>query len=643
MTILRLFGAAAGAALFAAPSIAQTDVESREVIIVTATRAPLNVDRAATRVDVIDRSAIEANGLVTLVDALKDLPGLTVVQSGPAGSTASLFFRGTNSSHALMLFDGVRINDPAAPSGQFDFGQDGLGDVERVEVVRGPLSSLYGSEAIGGVVNIIPRLGGDRPFELFFEAEGGSFDTARGLVGAAGSTARLRYGVTVEQFVTGGFDVMPERFSTRTGDRDGSSTTTATAAARFALAGGLALEGILRRREAASEFDTFSGGSTGFQRADDPDLETDEDDMTLWRGGLALEERGFESRLRAGQVLRDRESTDGDSVAESFDGDRAFAEWLNVWRPDAVELAPLVSFGLQYERDAIETVPAFADPVDIAEERRSGYAGVTARFAGRLETAASVRVDDYEAFGTKTTYNIGGVLDLGQTGLQLAGSYGTSFRAPSLTERFSTSLFNIGNPGLDPEVGESWEFSVRGARALWGRPEAVSAGVVAFDTSVDDLIEYDFARLQNVNVGRAEIDGYEAWFEIAPRDRLSGRLEYAYTDARNSLTGARLLRRPAHAWSAEVRVEPHARLALSARWSYVGARPDVNYDDDGFFVSSGGLIEAHDLVALSIVYEAREGISLFIGATNLLDESYEQPEAYRGAPRAVTVGLRGSF
>ncbi len=644
MFIRLLSAAASAAATMAAAAFPDgAEAQSRELMVVTATRTLTPAEALPVRVDVLTRAEIELDNIQTLADAAARATGVYIEQSGPAGSVSSGFFRGTNSSHALALFDGVRLNDPSAPNGRFDFGRDTLADAERVEIVRGPLSAVYGSDAIGGVVNVIPRIGGEDAFSPYFETSYGTFETVRALAGATGSVERLRYGLTFDHFQTNGFDVVPERMSTRTGDPDGARISTLTAIGDLSLGRGFSLEGLLRIRDAENEYDTFSGGPSGFQRGDDPDVETVQDDTTLWRAGLAYAAGELESRLRVGQILTTRENVDAGAMTDAYDGERTFADWLSTWRPQSAAGAPEISFGVQYERDAIETTTAFASPVDEDEDRFGVYLGAGAQIGDRLCVRGSVRHDDYEAADAETTYSLGTVFDIPEIATQLTASYGTAYRAPSLNERFETSAFNIGNPDLRAESSESWEAGFRTALSAFGQAEGVSFGAVYYQTDIEDLIEYDFVAFQNINIGRAEIDGAEAWLELQPVEHFELRLAYAYTDAQNAATRAQLLRRPEHMASLTARYAFTERLRASFVWSHVGERTDVNYDDDGFFLGSGGVIDGHDVVSVSGEYGVSDAIALFASVNNLLDQTYERPEAFAAPGRAVTLGLRGRF
>src|SRR6185436_3266586 len=178
MRTISLLSSAAVAALslFAATVYAQDEDE----IVVTATRAPAHVDTLPAEIDVIDVDAAQSRGISTLADALREAPGLDVVPTGGAGQQASLFAGGANSNHTLVLFDGLRINDPSTPGSSFDAGQDTLAGLARIEIVEGPMSAMFGSDAIGGVVNLIPRHGGEGALNARLDIGGGSFGTLSG-------------------------------------------------------------------------------------------------------------------------------------------------------------------------------------------------------------------------------------------------------------------------------------------------------------------------------------------------------------------------------------------------------------------------------------------------------------------------------
>lgn len=619
-----LFMSAAIAALaLASPAVADDGAD----LVITATRQPTEAIHLPTRIDTISRADIETNGIVSLTEAI----GADAVQAGGAGQQASVFLRGANSKHVLSLFDGIRLNDASTPNAQYDFGLDTLGALDRVEVLRGPASTIYGSDAIGGVVNMIPRRGGASVFAPFLEASGGSFGTGRGLIGASGTDDGLAYGLSAEMFTTDGYDLVPGRMLTHTGERDGARVNTFTASARRDF-GDFAIDAVYRYRDSATAYDTFSGGPFFDLRADDPDMEG-EATQTVWRvGGEADAGTALTFRLSGGQVLADRSESDAGFTISDAHSTRDFADLAALYRSDGVSLTA----GLSFEQNDIDTRPQFASPLSVSEDQSAAYLIGQFDLGQHLVATGSVRIDDYEAFGTHTTYALGAVATYGD--LRVFGSYGTAFKAPSLSERYEVGFFNTGNPDLEPETSESWEIG-----ADWSLHAMWRLGASYYQTRIDNLIEYDFGALQNINVGEARIDGAEVYIAFAPTGWADFKLEYDWTDATNGDTGAQLARRPKDALSLHARLHPSARATLALTWTYVGDRTDVTYDDLGQFLSSAGRVDAYNLGAIAASYDLDAHAALFIRVNNVTDETYEQPAAFAGAPRNVLFGLRAKF
>lgn len=625
------------------------NTDALETIVVTGTRAPLAAERLPLRVDVLDRERIELEGITSLNEALQRFPGLSVVQSGGLGATSSIFTRGTNAKHTLVLFDGIRLNDASTPAGQFDAGQDILGDIERVEIARGPLSALYGSDAIGGVINMIPRLGGEEAVSPWLDISTGSFNSLRMSAGASGSVDRFSYGISAEHFQTDGFNATPARMALSGDERDGGETTTLTFNGAYDLTNGLTLTGLFRHRASTSEFDTFSGGPGFSQRADDPDLEVSRNDQTVWRTGIGWQrtDGGFQSKLRVGEVINDREIRDADGISDINHGRRRFAEWLNEWRPALAGFSePVIAFGLQLERDSIRNDTAFENPISRAEGHVGGYASITAGLGEAIDLTASARIDDFEGFDTETTWAVGGVFTLPGTAAQLFARYGTAFKAPTLSERFVSSAFTTPNPDLQPETATSWEVGARSAFDL-GEGSLATLSLSYFETEIENLIEnvFDFTTLTgtNENVGQADISGWELAGTLSLGATLQLDADYANVDAINAVTGTQLLRRPRHAWSAGARWTPVDALSLAVRYQRTGSRRDVTYDDGGFFVSNNAPVAGYDLVHVSGQWRFAETVAGYVTVTNALDTTYEQPAAFAGAPRAVMVGVRARY
>ncbi|HYD74144.1 MAG TPA: TonB-dependent receptor plug domain-containing protein, partial [Candidatus Binatia bacterium] len=220
----RIASLLAASALSAPAHAHDNHVQDEEEVVVTATRAETHVRDLPADVTIVDAELALSRGQTSLAQALEDVSGLSVVQAGGIGQQASLFTGGANSYHTLVLFDGLRINDPSTPNSAYDAGQDLINGLTRIEVVEGPMSAVFGSDAIGGVVNMIPRRGGEGILNAKLDIAAGSFETHSAAAGIDGTLGNLRYALTGEAFATGGFDLVPERIVTRTGSKDGAES-----------------------------------------------------------------------------------------------------------------------------------------------------------------------------------------------------------------------------------------------------------------------------------------------------------------------------------------------------------------------------------------------------------------------------------
>lgn len=626
--------------LTAIPTLASA--QEVEELIVTATRTETEAQAIPARVEVIDRAEIEDRVLVTTVEALRTVPGVNIVQSGGPGALTSVFVRGSNSKHVLALFDGVRLNDMSNPNGLYNFGQDTTGDLERIEVARGAYSSVYGSDAIGGVVNFIPRVGATEAFSPYFEAMAGSRETWRALLGARGTTGPVSYAVTADRFVTDGFNNTPARYPDDLRDKDAAEISTVTGVADIKLSDLVTIRALGRVREAKVEID---------EPALDRLTRDGEDRYALWRIGprFTLLDGRLKSDLEAGQLRVKREDRDSADVNEMFPdpnqlskGLRHFANWRNEYRlNDAVTL----SGGLEWRSERIVQIGGYYNDIAREEETKAAYMVAQAELAERFDLTGSVRHDRTDGFDAVTTWNLGAVVRLPEIGGRAFASVGTSFKAPTLHERFASSFFVNPNPDLVPEEGESWE---AGFDAGFGW---LKGGATYFDSQIENLIVMTFDPFftgQNVNIDVADIHGHEVWLEAAPVAFLTARVDYTYTDARDGETGARLLRRPAHVWSAQLEARPTEAVRLGLEWRRQGRRVDVLYSDEaspwgpgGSFVGNG-VAEAYEVFDATASWRFHERLTAFGAVRNLADETYEEPSGYAGEPRTVLIGIRMS-
>lgn len=626
-------------------------------VVVTAPRptgAEAALARSPVAVTVLDRRTIEERGYQTLAEALQVVPGVRVAQTGGIGQQASAFIRGTASRHALVLLDGVPVNDPSEPNGAFNFGNDlTLLDVERIELLRGPASSLYGSGAIGGVVNIVTRRAPrDRAFAPFGEVAGGSFRTLRA-GGGAGGTVRTEgagafdYLGSVSSLSTRGTDATASRFLRDSGERDGFRGAAAAARLGWEPAPGTRVEGLLRWRENRFGLDSVP--------RDDPDYDADD---RRWYGQVRGETRllgAWTTGLRVARTedrRRYRDRPDAASRAATddlFRGERTTLDWGNqVNVPDLGALRDaVVSFGFQGEQEEVRQAsgsPAFRTRVDADAASRALYAAYQVRLGTRLDLSAGVRNDDSDDFRGAATWRLGAVLDVPEAATRLRAAGGTGFKAPSLFQRFGQiGSFFRGNPDLRPERSTSWEVGSETDLPLGGRRDFATLGATYFDTRLRDLINFDAAFSSLENVDRARIRGAELSLTLRPAAWLSATAAWTITDARDARTDERLARRPEHVVAFNARVAPTDRVVLAPEVLFTGRAREgafASYRDDGTAFATPRDNRAGTVVNLVGTYRATEAVSVFVEGRNLGDSRFEPANGFQVPGRSVLVGTR---
>jgi len=597
--------------------------------VVTVTRQPSRSENLPADVDVIDTDAALLRGDANVAEALADVPGLGVVRSGGFGQQTSLFSGGANSNHTLVLLDGIRLNDPASPGSAFDAGQDTLGGFTRIEVVQGPMSAVYGSDAIGGVINILPRRGGEGALNAQLAAWSGSFGTLGATAGIDGTLGRFSYAITGEAFATDGYDLVPERMATHTSDEDGAESITLTGAFDFALTDALSVDLLLRDRQARADFDAFIYPPPTFseQRADDPDLEIAQNDLSLARIGARWRlNDSLSLRATTGRVQQERREEDDGLVTSFYDGERRFSDATLDWTNGALAL----SGGVEQQREDVNIDQGFATVV-ASQEHQGGFL-VAQQTLDRLTLTGAVRLDEFEGFGTETTWRAGASFAL-TSNARIYGAYGTSFRAPTLYERF----IYFGDPNLDPERGEAWEIGADAQFAAFGSEDGIEVGGVYRALQVEDLIDFNTSFVY-ANIDRADIESAEFRLTLRPLWWLTTRISYTYTDAQDAAANTPLLRRPEDAWSASAEIE-RGRFSGQLGWRRIGERADQIYGDDGFY-DGVGPSPSYDLFRASAAWTIAEGAQIFIAGDNLADEAYEPANGFAGAPRNFSAGLR---
>jgi vitamin B12 transporter len=595
MTIHRILAAAILVAGVAAPLAAEDlePVELQPPLVVTPSRMPEALDRTLAPVSVITRQDIRLSAAQDLLELMRLQAGVDIVRTGGPGTQTSIFLRGSNSNHVLVLIDGVRVG--SANTGAYAWEQLPLNQIERIEIVRGPRGSLYGSDSIGGVIHIFTR---SRP-EPYARATAGSFGTfeAEGGLGYQGENTRLSLNAgyrDVEGFSAqnpDGFSYHPDDDGFRSANL-GLKGSTEAGYGRWTYS--------LLAIETESDFD--QGVSDARQTVT----------SVGFRGYLSA---NWDYDLVAGYV-RDDLFSDFGFFTTDFASRRYQFSWQNHLALDEGEQ---LSFGLDYYRESGRST----DSWDQDRNNAGVFASYDRQF-DRLHLQVGGRLDDNSRFGGKLTGHASAGYDLGDR-WQLTASYGTAFRGPDLSEQFSPGFGGLfaGNPDLDPESSVSGEIGLRWHHERLGRLSAL-----LYRTDVDDLIAFNGELFQAVNIDEARLEGLELDYSLA----LDGWLLNAnatFQDSEDRSTGSALLRRPEEKGSVTLNREFDNGSWIGLEWFYSGERLDVG----------GIVLPDYHLLNLRAGWAFRPAWRLELRGDNLADEAYEPAYGFDAAGRSWFVSL----
>jgi vitamin B12 transporter len=627
-----------GFCAFASESYAQEvspDANAGTEVVVTATRLPTPANEVASSVTVITADEIAQKQTPTLPDILADVPGLNIVQTGGPGGVSNVYIRGTDANQVKVLIDGIDASDPSSVDGSFDFAHVLLSDVERIEVLRGPQSGLYGGDAIGGVINIITK-SGSGPLKLTGSIDGGSFDTFNQTVGASGSQGPLSYVFNFAHFDTGATPVTPPNLVPPGIPYNDDSYENLTGTTKLGLKvtdnfdlGFVAryVDYTLQTQNTIPEplpDDTMSRQlftRTFAHLASFDGLL----DQTFGIGYTDYHNRFLDPNFDSAEALPPNPNY--------FSGDRLKFDWQgNI----TVAVGQIVTLGAEHELDRVAANTAAPPALAAQYANDAGYAQLQSSFAEQLFNTVSVRYDDNSQFGGKPTFREAPTYLIIATGTKFKGSVGTGYNPPSLTELYENfpGFDFFANPNLKPETSIGYDLGFE--QALLAK--RMSFGATYFHNDIRDLIDINSTGTSYTNIGEATTYGVESFVSYKPWDPLTLRADYTYTVARDDILDTELLRRPKNKASLNAGWQATPKLLLSATVLYVGSWVDVNRagtapaSDDGYTV-----------VNVAGSYDLGHGVTTFARIDNLLDRHYQEPVGFQRPGFGIFAGVRVAF
>jgi vitamin B12 transporter len=622
--------------LLAAP---EAGAQDRAIVLrpitITATRLPTPENEVGSTVTVITAEEIERKQHRTISDVLREVPGLNLVQSGGPGAFTSVFTRGTNPNHTLVRIDGIEVGDPSTPTGDFDFAHLLVSDVDRIEVLRGPQSGLYGANALGGVIDVRTRKGSGKP-QFTGTVEGGSFETFNQFGSVRGAHGPFDYSLAAGHFSAGDIPVTPRELlppGTRAVGNDYENATFATKLG-YEFAKGVEV-GLSARyidtdlRFTGDDFDlaTFTFVPSGSQsRSESRQLFT-----RAW-GRLVSFDGRLDQTFGVGFTDYRRRDVAPTLAPMINKGDRTKLDWIgNVKVIDGQTL----TLGAEHEVEQIHDSPISAETTT-----SSGLLQLQSNFADRVYNTASVRYDSSDRFENRTTFRVAPAVAFDETGTTLKGSVGTGFKAPSLNQLFVDfpAFLFFANPNLKPEKSVGYDIGFE--QEFWER--RLRFGATYFRNDIDDLImtaPFPGGGLTNVNVAKATSYGVETFVAVEPIETVTARLDYTYTAANDDRLDQELRRRPKHKASLSAAWIPFEKASLTGTAIFVGDSVDSNRN----FTVLRQETKPYVLVNLSASYDVLENLRIFGRIDNLLDRDYQLPTGFRAPGLGAFGGIRATF
>lgn len=578
----------------AAPLHAADDTVDLKALSVTTTRTPSPLEDVPSSITVITEKKIKEKQYTQVLNLLREEVGLEVVQSGPLGTSTSVFLRGAGSSSTLVLVDGVQVNSNTL--GSFNFADLTVDNIEKIEILRGPQSTLWGSDAVGGVINIITKRGKGKPtHSLSFE--GGSFGTFKETLNSSGNLDFMDYSLSVSRTDSDGFSAANENRG-NTEDDGYENTSVSTRVGRNFLDDGR-VDFIGRYTKAIVEFDAFGFiDGTGFSKSDAYYLALPIQKTLMDRWDLKI------NPTLAYEFLRSLDP--GGFTRKSHILNRTYG--VDVQNNVEINKYFSTTFGFEYEaRNGVNEENSLRETI----ENKGFYLQTQFHCGNSIVLTAGFRHDINSVFEDPTTYKFEAAYRIQQTGTRIRAAYATGFRAPTLNELFFP---NFGTPSLDPEKNKSWEVGLD-QELIGGK---VNIAVTYFETDFENLIEtVDLGgfTFRAQNVAEAIIKGVETAINIDLPQNFRVSTSYTWLNARDE-DGEPLNRRAEHNFSANLNHTWREKLN-----SLVGmrVRSAIRSNSTGTQVTGG-----FTTFRAAVSYQVNKNLKLIARGENLFNENYEE-------------------
>lgn len=624
-----------GILLISFSNISIAEKSSPIEVVVSASHLDLPKDKLGSSVTIISEDEIKSRNEISVLELLRGIPGIDVVQSGGAGGNSVIFLRGANSEHTLVLIDGVEANNPISTNRAYNFSGLSTDNIERIEIVKGPQSMIYGSDAMGGVINIITKKG-DGPAKVTVSAEAGSYQTFTEQAGVQGGDDDLFYSLEASHHTTDGSSSAARSLGNL--EDDGFEQYGVSGRAGANISKDLSASLTFRMNRGVSDLDQF-GGLGG----DDPNRVLDNRQL-FTRGEVKTSIVDDYLNPTVGISFTRHRYTDLDSIDELHPVDTLDSRYrgsllkLDVKNSVIINDSLAVSIGAETELEkgdsyyiSESSFGPFTSLFPEKEQRTNGYfLEGSANLTEDFSLTSGIRVDDTEKFGSEVTWKIAPSIKIDP--VRVFGSYGTGFKAPSLYQLYS----EYGSLDLNSETNEGVDAGIEGELFDSG----LLASAVYFHNSFDDLISFDPSTFLFENIAKARTEGAEFSIEGAPTSSTNLRVSYTFLDTEDKSTGDELLRRARNKVGIYGTWMVNDKLKIGANIVYVGSRKD---NDFSTFPATTTTLHGYTLVRASANYSLTESVELFARIENAFDDEYQEVFGYGTLGAAAYGGVKVSF
>jgi vitamin B12 transporter len=606
-------------------------------IVVSATKTHNSTMHLANSISVIDSAEISRRGKITLLDLLKSEYGLSFTSQGNPGALSFVNIRGANTGHTLVLIDGIEMNMPTDPGGTFDFSTVTTENIERIEILRGPQSTLYGGDALAGVINIFTKKG-SQGLRLNLSSEGGSYNTYRGNAALSGGTGVFSFNVNYGRVTSDGYSSAAEKFGNT--EKDGFRNSTISARGGIQITPDIIFDLRYHFTKAGADLDRFAG-----EGGDDPTYTSDIEESGL-RASLDLKTLSFMEHTIGASYNRNFRKYKFDvtplhsgASTSRYDGNKVKLDWQNnIYIPYQV-----LTTGLEFEEEKTSS-EYFEDGIwgpyesifpQASNSTYAVYLQDQLNIGNSFFFTSGLRYDNNKSFGSKVTYRLAPAYLLG-TGTKIKATYGTGYKSPSLFYLFDPMY---GNRELKPEESRGWDAGVE--QYFIGLP--LSAGITYFNMQFDQMFGFDPLTYRTININKASTEGVEFFINSELIKDLSVKANYTFTQVNDKSDGSGssvLMRRPKHkaALTADFNFANYANAGVELL--YVGDRNDIYYSSAWDAAPLGVVMDQYTIVNMNLSYELFGKIKLFTRLENLLNTKYEEIYGFGTPGFSVFAGVK---